>query len=146
MEKTRVERIAISGSVIRLDQFLKWAGLASTGGHAKELIQSGYVLVNGEIETQRGRKLKSGDKVEVENVEGIVYEVTEDAEYAPCLLYTSLSRELTEASLPRIGDEFGGRDHTTVMHACSKIQDDIQQDPALAASVKEIISKLKEMT
>ncbi|MDD3749030.1 MAG: chromosomal replication initiator protein DnaA [Firmicutes bacterium] len=57
-----------------------------------------------------------------------------------------LSRELTEASLPRIGDEFGGRDHTTVMHACSKIQDDIQQDPALAASVKEIISKLKEMT
>lgn len=83
MEKTRVERIAISGSVIRLDQFLKCVGLASTGGHAKELIQSGYVLVNGEIETQRGRKLKSGDKVEVENVEGIVYEVTEDAEYAP---------------------------------------------------------------
>ena len=57
-----------------------------------------------------------------------------------------LSRELTEASLPRIGDEFGGRDHTTVMHACSKIQDDIQQDQVLAASIKDIISKLKEMT
>ncbi|HXL04506.1 MAG: chromosomal replication initiator protein DnaA [Firmicutes bacterium] len=57
-----------------------------------------------------------------------------------------LSRELTEASLPRIGDEFGGRDHTTVMHACSKIQEDIQQDQVLAASIKDIIAKLKEMT
>jgi len=61
-------------------------------------------------------------------------------------LQCTFSRELTEASLPRIGDEFGGRDHTTVMHACSKIQDDIQQDHALATSVKDIISKLKEMT
>ncbi|NLS45256.1 MAG: chromosomal replication initiator protein DnaA [Firmicutes bacterium] len=57
-----------------------------------------------------------------------------------------LSRELTEASLPRIGDEFGGRDHTTVMHACSKIQGDIQEDQTLSASIKDIIAKLKQMT
>ncbi len=39
-----------------------------------------------------------------------------------------LCRELTDLSLPRIGEEFGGRDHTTVLHACKKIEKDIQID------------------
>ncbi|HEX3006494.1 MAG TPA: chromosomal replication initiator protein DnaA [Bacteroidales bacterium] len=40
-----------------------------------------------------------------------------------------LSRELTDSSLPKIGDSFGGRDHTTVIHACDKIQDLMKEDP-----------------
>lgn len=48
---------------IRLDQFLKFTGLAETGGHAKLLIQSGEVEVNGEVETHRRRKLRAGDVV-----------------------------------------------------------------------------------
>lgn len=51
---------------ITLDQFLKLQGLAGTGGHAKVLIQSGAVRVNGETETRRGRKLHPGDVVECE--------------------------------------------------------------------------------
>lgn len=50
---------------ITLGQFLKLAGLASTGGEAKELIVSGLVLVNGRIETRRGRKMAPGDTVRV---------------------------------------------------------------------------------
>lgn len=50
---------------IKLDQFLKWRGLVETGGHAKQLIQGGEVLVNGEVETRRGRKLRTGDVVEL---------------------------------------------------------------------------------
>jgi ribosome-associated protein len=50
---------------IRLDQFLKFAGLAATGGHAKISIQNGEVQVNGEIETRRRRKLSTGDVVAV---------------------------------------------------------------------------------
>ena len=50
---------------IRLDQFLKWQGLVGTGGEAKQRIQGGEVRVNGFQETQRGRKLKPGDRVEV---------------------------------------------------------------------------------
>lgn len=51
--------------MIKLDQFLKWAGIAQTGGEAKLLIQSGEVAVNGTIETRRGRKLVKGDRVTV---------------------------------------------------------------------------------
>lgn len=50
---------------IKLDQFLKWQGLVETGGHAKQLIQGGEVRVNGEVETRRGRKLRTGDRVEL---------------------------------------------------------------------------------
>ena len=62
---------------IKLDQFLKLAQIASTGGQAKHLIQSGFVMVNGEVETRRGRKLRHGDRVVVEDDEMIV-EITPD--------------------------------------------------------------------
>ncbi len=55
-----------------------------------------------------------------------------------------LCRELTELSLPKIGEEFGGRDHTTVIHACEKIQQERQADPTLDANVKEIVERLKK--
>ncbi|WP_448564255.1 RNA-binding S4 domain-containing protein [Trichothermofontia sp.] len=50
---------------ITLDQFLKWVGVAATGRQAKVMIQAGEVAVNGDIVTQRGRKLKAGDRVVV---------------------------------------------------------------------------------
>jgi len=48
---------------MKLDQFLKWKNLVSSGGEAKVIIKSGSVKVNGVIETRRGRKLNKGDKV-----------------------------------------------------------------------------------
>ena len=58
--------ITIDSEYIKLDQFLKLAEIASTGGHAKFLIQEGLVTVNDEIELRRGKKIKSGDIVEIE--------------------------------------------------------------------------------
>lgn len=52
-------------SQIKLDQFLKWQGIAQTGGEAKIIIQQGMVEVNGESEIRRGRKLVTGDRVTV---------------------------------------------------------------------------------
>jgi ribosome-associated protein len=52
---------------IKLDQFLKLTQLAPSGGHAKGLIQSGMVQVNGEVEIRRGRKLFAGDRVTFED-------------------------------------------------------------------------------
>ena len=48
---------------MKLDQFLKWKNLVSSGGEAKIFIKSGKVKVNGEIELRRGRRLAYGDKV-----------------------------------------------------------------------------------
>ena len=50
---------------MKLDQFLKWQGLVSTGGEAKHLILAGNVRVNGIVETRRGRKITPGDKVQI---------------------------------------------------------------------------------
>lgn len=55
--------IAIAGEMIRLGQLLKLAGLADSGAAARELVQDGRVLVNGERETRRGRQLRRGDLV-----------------------------------------------------------------------------------
>ena len=57
---------------IRLDQFLQIKGVAQTGGHAKIVIQNGEIKVNGEICTQRGKKLYSGDVVEFEEQKWVV--------------------------------------------------------------------------
>ena len=67
MNKT--EKIKIDTEIIKLDSFLKWAAIASSGSEAKFLIQEEMVKVNNEICTQRGKKLKSGDIVTFENLD-----------------------------------------------------------------------------
>jgi chromosomal replication initiator protein len=54
-----------------------------------------------------------------------------------------LCRELTKASYPILGEEFGGRDHTTVIHAYEKIAAEMQEDPALRSTVEELTVRLK---
>ena len=55
-----------------------------------------------------------------------------------------LSRELTEYSTTEVGAEFGGRDHTTVMHACQKIEDRMKLDPNLEPTLQALVKKIKE--
>ncbi len=54
-----------------------------------------------------------------------------------------LTRELTDLSLPKIGEEFGGRDHTTVIHAYDKITSDINEDMELKRKIDDIVKELK---
>ncbi len=68
---------------IRLDQFLKAKGLVGTGGQAKVLIQAGEVLVNGQIETRRRRKLDPGDLVQWGEVRVVFIPPPEGAENRP---------------------------------------------------------------
>lgn len=66
------EKIAIRSEYIRLDSLLKLAGACETGGRAKIAIQSGQVLVNGEVCTMRGKKMRPGDRAQIGSA---VYEV-----------------------------------------------------------------------
>lgn len=55
-----------------------------------------------------------------------------------------LSRKLTDISLPKIGDEFGGRDHTTVIHAYEKISENLKDDEALKDTINDIVKKINQ--
>ena len=61
-----MESVTIQTEYIRLDAFLKFAGVAGTGGEAKLHITQGRVLVNGAPCLQRGKKLRPGDTVELD--------------------------------------------------------------------------------
>ena len=62
-----METIYLRDEFIKLGQALKAAGFVDSGVEAKEVIQEGLVLVNGEVDTRRGRKLYEGDVVSFEN-------------------------------------------------------------------------------
>lgn len=65
MRRAPIDDVPVSDQPIRLGQFLKLAGLAEDGGHAKDLLEAGDVQVNGRVETRRGAQLRSGDVVAV---------------------------------------------------------------------------------
>lgn len=62
-----MEIIKINEEYIRLDSLMKFSGLCNSGGRAKHLIQNGEVKLNGEVCTMRGKKIRSGDRVEYQN-------------------------------------------------------------------------------
>lgn len=63
------EKIEITTPFIKLDQLLKFCGIAETGGHAKEIVAEGAAYVNGEVYTQRGKKIYPGDVLRVDEIE-----------------------------------------------------------------------------
>jgi len=63
-----VNNIEISTDTIRLGQLLKLANLVDSGSDAKMLLAGGEVLVNGEVELRRGRQLRDGDQVSLDDV------------------------------------------------------------------------------
>ena len=71
MKGIEMEHIKIrqNEEFIKLGQALKAVGAVETGVEAKEVIQEGLVLVNGEIDTRRGRKLYEGDLVEFDGIQ-----------------------------------------------------------------------------
>ncbi|WP_424184696.1 RNA-binding S4 domain-containing protein [Actinokineospora sp. G85] len=60
-----LREVPIRDEMIRLGQLLKLAGVAEDGTHAKELIETEEVVVNGEVDTRRGRQVRPGDVVQV---------------------------------------------------------------------------------
>ena len=72
-----MNEIKITTEFIKLQDLLKFAAIVSTGGEAKIRIQEGEILVNGEVCTMRGKKLRSGDKF---SFMGSTFVITDAAE------------------------------------------------------------------
>lgn len=68
----KVIETKITTEFIKLDQLLKFSGIAETGGMAKDIILNEEVSVNGEICTARGKKIRVGDKVSLDDIEIII--------------------------------------------------------------------------
>ncbi|MGA4670716.1 RNA-binding S4 domain-containing protein [Propionibacteriaceae bacterium Y1923] len=73
----------MSDDPIRLGQFLKYTGLADTGGEAREWIQGGLVSVDGEVETRRGRQLADGMRISVVMPDGSTRTAVVGEEFDP---------------------------------------------------------------
>ncbi len=69
------EEIEITTEFIKLDQLLKFSGIAENGAIAKEMILDGVASVNGEVCTMRGKKIRSGDVV-IADFEDEIFELT----------------------------------------------------------------------
>ena len=67
-----MKEIKISTETIKLDQFLKFAGITQTGGQSKMIISDGLVTINGEIVKQRGKKIKKGDIIEIKDIDSLI--------------------------------------------------------------------------
>ena len=63
--ETQTEKIAIKTEFIKLDQLLKFSGVADIGSEAKQMVLDGIDKVNGEVCTMRGKKIRPGDLVEI---------------------------------------------------------------------------------
>lgn len=70
--ETQTEKIAIKTEFIKLDQLLKFSGVADIGSEAKQMVLDGIVKVNGEVCTMRGKKIRPGDLVEITGEDMIV--------------------------------------------------------------------------
>ena len=73
--KVNIQEVPITTEFIKLQDAMKFANLVESGGEAKVVIQEGDVSVNGEVCTQRGRKLRPGDSF---TFDGITCRITEE--------------------------------------------------------------------
>jgi len=133
----------LEGSLIRIVAFSSLTGTPLTVDVAKEIL-------NDII-----RREENSQPITIEKIQKVVskhYHIDTkeikskrrtDVIALPRQIAMYIARTLTEMSTIEIGESFGGKDHTTVMHACTKIKNKINTDPFFVAEINKIISKIK---
>jgi chromosomal replication initiator protein len=134
----------LEGALTRVVAFSSLTGRAMNAGLAQDVLKDVFpqgevaqVSIKGIQETVSDRfGLSIAELISDKRSQNIVY---------PRQVAMYLSRELTDSSLPKIGREFGGRDHTTVIHATSKITRLIREDRSVYNLVQELTARIKQI-
>ncbi len=136
-EKIRTNIRELEGALIRVAAYAKLVGDEINMDIVKEVLKDMINETNLRItidliqqQVARFYNIRVSDLRNKRRTKAIVY---------PRQIAMYLSRSLTDSSLPEIGEQFGGRDHSTVLHACEKIQRDIETKPG----VKDILERIK---
>ena len=140
-EKIKTNIRELEGALIRVVASAKLFGKEITVALAEELLRDMIVEGEKKVSIDLIQKkvseyfdIKLSDMRAKKRSKAIAY---------PRQIAMYLTRQLTDYSLPEIGDQFGGRDHTTVMHACDKIEGDLKGKEGLRALIDRLTSNIK---
>jgi len=140
-EKVKTNIRELEGALIRVVAYAKLIGREISAELAKEVLRD--MIIEGEkkvtIDLIQRRvsdffDIKLSDMRAKKRSRAIAY---------PRQIAMYLARQLTDFSLPEIGDQFGGRDHTTVIHACDKVENDLKAKSGLKQTVDKLIQGIK---
>ncbi|MEK7747775.1 MAG: chromosomal replication initiator protein DnaA, partial [Nitrospirota bacterium] len=130
----------MEGALIRLGAHSSLMGQPITLDFAKHLLRDTIVIIKKEIsveDVQRAVsdhfKMKVSDLKSKRRTKNIIF---------PRQIAMYLCRVLTKASFPEVGEAFGGKDHSTVIHSCKLIQKDKDKDLSLRSTVDSLIKKI----
>ncbi|MCX5686887.1 MAG: chromosomal replication initiator protein DnaA [Candidatus Omnitrophica bacterium] len=140
-EKIKSNIRELEGALIRVVAYAKLIGKEVSVDMAKEVLKDMIIEGEKKITIDLIQKkvaeyfdIKPSDMRAKKRSRAIAY---------PRQVAMYLVRQLTDFSLPEIGDQFGGRDHTTVMHACDKIDNDLKEKGGLKTLVDKLIHSIK---
>ncbi len=131
----------LEGALIRVVAYSKLVGKEITQNVAYEVLKDMIVENQRKITVDLIQR-KVAEYFEVRPSDMTAKRRSKNVVY-PRHIAMYLSRELTSLSLPEIGEQFGGRDHTTVLHACDKIRKDIKKDQKSKSLVDKLVDDLK---
>ena len=140
-EKVKTNIRELEGALIRVVAYSKLIGRDVSVDLAKEVLKDMIIEGEKKITIDLIQKkvseyfdIKLSDMRAKKRSKAIAY---------PRQVAMYLTRQLTDFSLPEIGDQFGGRDHTTVIHACEKIENDLKNKSGLKTLVDKLIQSIK---
>ncbi len=131
----------LEGALTKVQAFANLSGERITPSLASQALKGLHRIAKNEISIATIQKqvadfynITQGDILGKKRVKQIVM---------PRQIAMYLSRELTDSSLPKIGNEFGGKDHTTVLHAIDKIEAELKKDTDLQNDITKLKAKLR---
>ncbi|EFS04743.1 chromosomal replication initiator protein DnaA, partial [Listeria seeligeri FSL S4-171] len=133
----------LEGALIRVVAYSSLVNKDITAGLAAEALKDIIPSSKSQVITISGIQETVGEYFHVRLEDFKAKKRTKSIAF-PRQIAMYLSRELTDASLPKIGDEFGGRDHTTVIHAHEKISQLLKTDQVLKNDLAEIEKNLRK--